>query len=150
MVERYEKFSSAVSGISTCIQKIEAEQMTKYGLKGSCAQYLAAMLRNEDGITVSGLSEVCAKDKAAVSRAVAELEEKGFACRKTEGANRYRAAVVLTEKGRQVAQYVEKQASTAVELAGNGFSEEERKIFYDVLDIIASNLTEICKKGLPK
>ena len=150
MVERYELFSTAISVISTCIQKIETEQMTKYGLKGSYAQYLAVMLRNEEGITISKLSEVYMKDKAAVSRSVAELEEKGFVRRLAVGTNLYRAAIVLTEMGKQVAEYVEKQASAAVELAGNGIADEERKVFYSVLDLIASNLLSICKKGLPK
>lgn len=150
MVERYELFSGAISVISTCIQKIETEQMTRYGLKGSCAQYLAVMLRNEEGVTVSKLSEICMKDKAAVSRAISELEEKGLVRRKSVGNNIYRAAIVLTENGKQVAQYVEKQASTAVELAGNGFSAEDRKVFYRVLDLIADNLRALCKEGLPK
>ncbi|MBR3971323.1 MAG: winged helix-turn-helix transcriptional regulator [Ruminococcus sp.] len=148
MVERYEKFSSAVSGISNCIQKIEAEVMNEYGLKGSCAQYLTAMRGSKDGITVSGLSEVCAKDKAAVSRAVAELEAKGFVERKGAGAGVYRVPVVLTDKGKSVAECVAKKASAAVEIAGKGLSDEERKIFYSVLDLIAINLLDISKKGL--
>ncbi len=150
MIKRYEVFSAAVSVVSTCIQKIEAEEMKKYSLNGSCAQYLAVMLGNEDGITVSKLSEVCFKDKAAVSRAVAELEKKGFVYRVAVGTNLYRAAIKLTEKGKQVAEYVGKRAATAVELAGDGFSEEERVVFYSVLDRIAYNLRNICKDGLPE
>ena len=150
MVERYEKMSTAVSAISTCIQKIEAEQMTKYGLRGSCAQYLACMLKHEDGITVSKLSELCAKDKAAVSRAVAELEFKGFICRKAAGAGVYRAAIMLTKQGRDVAEFVNQRARTAVELAGKGLTDEERGTLYYALGLIAENLSEICKKGLPE
>lgn len=149
MVERYEKMSASVSIISTCIQKIEAEQMTKYGLKGSCAQYLAAMRKNEEGVTVSRLSEICAKDKAAVSRAVAELESKGFVSRAASGGNMYRALVTLTPKGKEVAEFVANRASTAVELAGKGLTDEERAIMYDALGLISANLTEICKQGLP-
>ena len=150
MLERYEKMSAAVSAITTCIQKIEAEQMTKYGLRGSCAQDLACMLKHEEGITLSRLSELCAKDKAAVSRAVAELESKDFVSRVAVGVGLYRASIVLTQKGRDVAEYVNKQASTAVELAGKGLSDEERKVLYYALDLIASNLSEICKQGLPR
>ena len=149
MVERYERMSASVSAISTCIQKIEAEQMTKYGLRGSCAQYLACMLKHEEGITVSKLSELCAKDKAAVSRAVAELEDNGFITREAVGVGVYRAAIVLTQKGRDVAEFVNKRASTAVELAGKGLSDEERTILYNALDLIAGNLSDICQQGLP-
>ena len=146
MVERYEKFSSAVSGISCFIQKIEAEVMKGYGLKGACAQYLTAMRGSKEGITISRLSDICAKDKAAVSRAVAELESKGFVERK--GAGMYRASLVLTDKGKAVAESVANKASAAVEIAGKGLSDEERQTLYCALDLIATNLSDISKKGL--
>ena len=148
MVERYERFSSAVSGLSYCIQKIEAEVMKEYGLKGSCAQYLTVMRSSEKGVTISELGKVCSKDKAAVSRAVAELEAKGFVERKGDCAGVYRAPIVLTEKGMQVAECVADKASTAVEIAGNGLSDDERKVFYSVLDHIATNLSNMSEKGL--
>jgi len=124
--------------------------MNEYGLKGSCAQYLAAMRNNREGVTVSGFSEICAKDKAAVSRAISELETKGFVMRKGVSSGAYRAPVVLTDKGKTVAEYVEKQASAAVEIAGAGLSDEERATFYSVLGHIASNLSDMSKKGLNK
>ena len=150
MLGRYEKMSASVSALSTCIQKIESEQMTKYGLRGSCAQYLACMLKYEEGITLSKLSELCAKDKAAVSRSVAELESKGFVSRVAANGKLYRASITLTRKGKDVAEYVKNRASTAVELAGKGLTDDERKVLYYALDLIAENLSDICKKGLPE
>ena len=49
--------------------------MEKYGLKGPHAQCLLAMRRNPQGITASQLCTICDKDKAAISRTVAELEQ---------------------------------------------------------------------------
>ncbi len=149
MVHRYEHFSSSVSGISRCIQKIEADVMEKHGLRGSHAQYLVTLRKYEQGLTVSQLSEMCMKDKAAVSRAVAEMEQKELVLRETAGDNLYRAAIVLTDKGREIAEYVAHRATAAVEAAGKGLGENERAIFYKALDLISSNLREICKKGLP-
>lgn len=148
MVHRYERFTAAVSGINRCVQKIEADEMEKHGLRGSHAQYLAALRRNEQGLTISQLSEMCMKDKAAVSRAVAEMEEKALVIRETVGDNLYRAAVILTDKGKEIAEYVARRATSAVEHAGLG--EQEIEKFYSALDLIASNLKEICKKGLPE
>ncbi len=148
MVQRYGRFSAAVSGIAYCIQKIETEVMAKHGLSGACAQYLAALGISEDGLTVSKLSVVCMKDKAAASRAVAQLEEKGFVRRNCAGANMYRAPIVLTDKGREVAEYVAKRASAAVEVAG--LDEEGREKFYSALNEIATNLARVCECGLPE
>ena len=148
MVERYAKFTASVSRISNCIQKIESEAMGKYGLTGSCAQYIAAMSDSTEGLTVSQLSEICMKDKAAVSRSVAQLEEKGLVCRNSQGRNVYRAPIMLTEKGKCVAEYVAQRAAVAVEIAG--LDDSERQKMYFALDLVAKNLTEICKEGLPE
>ncbi len=148
MVHRYERFASSVSGINRCIQKIEADVMEKHGLKGSYAQYLAALRRTENGLTVSQLSEICMKDKAAVSRAVAEMETKGLLERLATGDNLYRAAIVLTDRGREIAEYVANRAVSAVGCIG--LDEQEIEKFYTALDLIASNLREVCKKGLPE
>lgn len=145
MVQRYGRFTSAVSRICYCIQKIETEVMAKYGLSGACAQYLAALGINEEGLTVSALSKACMKDKAAVSRAVSLLEKKELVRRNSIGSNLYRAAIVLTEKGREVATYVAQRASSAVEIAGLG--EEDREKLYIALNTIASNLTQMCDNG---
>lgn len=148
MVNRYEHFSSSVSAISRYIQKIETDEMEKHGLKGSHAQYLATLKRFEQGLTVSQLSEMCMKDKAAVSRAVAEMEKNGLIIREKAGDNLYRAAIVLTEKGKEIADYVARRAVSAVEHVG--LDEQEIEKFYSALDLIAANLREVCKVGLPE
>lgn len=148
MVQRYGRFAAAISRIGYCIQKIETEVMVKHGLPGSCAQYLAALGNSEGSLTMSKLSAVCMKDKAAVSRAVAQLEEKGFVCRNCAGANIYRAPIMLTDKGRELSEYVAKRASVAVEVAG--LDDNEREKFYSALNTIAANLTRVCECGLPE
>ena len=43
---------------------------------------------------------------------------------------------------------VVEKARLAVELAGTGFDETEREVFYRVLSIIAGNLHKLCREGL--
>ncbi len=124
--------------------------MIKYGLKGSFAQYLLAIGRYEDGITSSGLCEICDKDKAAISRVVAEMEQKDLIYRRATGDNLYRATLNLTEKGKEAASQVSERAKIAVEVAGKGLTEESRQAFYAALNLIASNLQEISKEGIPE
>ncbi len=145
MVERYEKITSSISGISRYIQKLEAEEMAKHGLKGSCAQYLVIMRRSDSRFTVSQLSESCMKDKAAVSRAVSELEANGLILREASGSNLYRATLALTDKGAQVADAVVLRVNNAVEQAGKGLSDSDRQVFYSSLELISANLKEMCK-----
>jgi DNA-binding MarR family transcriptional regulator len=149
MLTRFEQFSTSISNIYKHIQKIERDEMVQYGLKGSFAQYLLAIGHYEEGITSSRLCEICDKDKAAISRVVAEMEQKGLIYRETSGENLYRAMLRLTEKGKEAAHHVSERAKVAVELAGKGLTDESRQAFYATLNLIASNLQEISKQGIP-
>ena len=45
MVNRFEQFTGLISAGNRCVQKIERDEMEKFGLKGAYAQYLLAMAR---------------------------------------------------------------------------------------------------------
>lgn len=147
MIERFSRFSYAIFEISRCWHKLAAEVMEKEGLRGPYAVYLLAIWRSGDGLTAAQLSELCGRDKADVSRAVSFMEKKGLLTK--EGAA-YRAVLQLTEAGRTLAGHVCTRAALAVEMAGQGFSEEERAVFYQVLETITGNLKTLSKNGLPE
>lgn len=148
METRYELISASISSMYHDIQKIERIEMAKYGLKGPHAQCLLAMKKHPQGITAARLCEVCEKDKAAISRILAELEEAGMILRENRNGSRYRASLTLTDQGMAAADAVVEKARLAVELAGTGFGETEREVFYRVLSIIAGNLHKLCREGL--
>lgn len=148
MVSRFEQFSASVACIYRCIQKIERVEMAKYGLKGPHAQCLLTMSRYPEGITASKICVLCDKDKAAISRTVAELEREGLVERCMKGSNRYRALLKLTAQGVEAAGRVEERVKLAVEKAGEGMSDAQRATFYSVLDLIAGHLQTICEAGL--
>lgn len=148
MLKRFERFSLATSKISRCWNKIAAEEMEKYNLKGSCALYLLTICRSNGAITVTKLAETCSRDKADVSRSVSRMEKSGLVIKERSGANLYRAKLALTEKGKAAAESIGKSACLAVNTAGNGVADADREIFYSVLERIAENLEEICNNGL--
>ncbi len=145
---RFEMISTSISSMYHDIQKIERMEMAKHGLKGPHAQCLFAMNSNPGGVTASQLCELCEKDKAAISRTVAELEQAGLVRRINRNGSRYRALLVLTEKGVEIAQNVNEKVQLAVMLAGEGLEDAQREVFYPVLTRIAGNLHTICKEGL--
>lgn len=149
MLNRFEQFTSAISALCRDVQKIERDEMEKQGLRGAFAQYLLAISRYPEGITASALCEVCDKDKAAVSRIIGEMESKGLLQKINDGTSQYRARISLTPAGEEAAAFVRERASAAVELAGSGLSDEDRKAFYKTLELISENLQEICEKGIP-
>lgn len=148
MISRFEQLSSAISRIYHYIQKIERVEMEKFGLKGPHVQCMLAMNRNPEGLTASQLCTMCEKDKAAVSRTIAELEKEGMVERFSDSGNRYRAMLKLTGKGTDVARWVDERVRLAVEKAGIGLNDDQRGVFYQVLALIAENLQGICNDGL--
>ena len=147
MIERFERFSHAIFAISRSWHRLTAEEMEPYGLKGPHAIYLVALLRSAEGLTCAQLCELSGRDKADVSRAISTMESKELVQRH---GNQYRARIVLTEQGAQAAEQVCQRASLAVEYAGVGYSQEQREIFWQVLDTIAANLQNMTKTGIPK
>ena len=148
-MNRFEQFSYVISGINRHIQKIERDEMIKYGYKGAFAQYLVALRRYPEGITSAKLCEICDKDKAAISRVLTEMQEKGLILRESQSDHRYNALIKLTEEGLKAASYVDERAQAAIEAVGNEMTDENRAAFYATLDFIAAKLQTISKEGLP-
>lgn len=149
MLNRFEQFSSVISGIQRDIQRLERDEMVQYGYKGAYAQYLVVLRRSPEGLTAAQLCEICDKDKAAVSRISAEMAEKGLLLRDCAGGSRYRALLKLTARGREAADHVCRKARAAVAAAGSSLTDEERDAFYRALTSIASGLQALCREGIP-
>ncbi|MBR4082057.1 MAG: MarR family transcriptional regulator [Clostridia bacterium] len=148
MLDRYEMFSAAIATIYHQIQKLERDEMVRFGSKGIFAQYLAALKAHPEGMTSSQLSEVLDKDKAAVSRALGDMSASGLVTRQGKGV--YRARMVLTQKGREAAEYVSQRACAAVTAVSEGVTDEERRAMYRALEVIAHNLELINREGIPE
>ncbi len=148
MINRYEEFNTSIASLYRYMQKIERAEMARYGLKGTQAQCLLAISRHPEGITASGLCEICEKDKAAISRTLSELEQAGLILRPVEECKRYRIKLTLTERGQHIARQIQGIAEKAVEQADRGLSEENRSTCYESLSLIAKNLRQISRDGV--
>ncbi len=150
MVERFERFSVAISEISRHWHKIAADEMEKHGLKGAHSIYLTTIFRYPEGVTATQLCELCGKDKSDVSRMMSIMEQKGLVKKEGVHQNLYRGVFKLTEEGRAAAEFVRSRARLAVEIAGEVLTEEKRAAMYDALELIAARLGEISRDGLPE
>lgn len=150
MISRFERFCFAITEIYKYWHKIAADEMKKYGLKGPYANYLITMKRFPEGITAAELTELSGRDKSDVSRAMSAMVEKGLVKKEGVNQNLYRAKLKLTKEGEKAAEHVSKIAGVAVDIAGEGLTDENRGVFYESLELIASNLQNISKAGLPK
>jgi len=149
MLDRFERFSFALSELSRYWHKITADAMEPYGLKGPYVVYFTTLYRYPEGLSAVNLGELCCRDKADVSRAVSVLEKKGLIRKAKTKKSQYRAPIMLTEEGRKLAEDMIQKAGKAVELGGMGLSDEQRENFYRSLEIITNNLQILSEQGLP-
>lgn len=150
MIERFERFSYAISEISRYWHKLSSDEMEKHGLRSTHSVYLLTLLHYPDGLSATRLRELCGKDKSDVSRMISIMESNGLVEKVSNGQNVYRCNYKLTDKGMRSALEVKNSAMYAVQVAGQDMSDEEREIFYNGLESIASNLRDLCRTGIPE
>lgn len=149
MEERFEAFTVLIARLSRSIRRIKAEEMADFGLKVShvsCLYYLHCA----GALTASELCERCEEDKAAVSRAVDELESGGYLTGESSGKKRYKSPLRLTEKGAAIGEKIARKIDGVVAEANAGLSELERAAMYRALTRICENLEGICERTSKK
>ena len=145
MEDRFKTFTVLITKINRCIHKLKTEETVEYKLKSthvSCLYYLY----KAQTLTAKELADICAEDKAAVSRSIDYLEENGFIKCQSVARKRYRAELFLTEKGVSTSKALAEKIDGILELAGAGISDSDRENLYRCLAIINDNLQQICKK----
>ena len=146
MENRYDAFTNTISSIYQSIQKIRAYEMEKFGLQTGHATCLHHLYRNPDGLTQKELAALCDMDKAAISRYVAILRDKGFAEERGLSDKRYNLKICLTESGIKAARETSQRIIQAVAGGATEMSEDERSAFYKNLFQIADNLQTYYKE----
>ena len=137
------RFGAFVSGITACykyIQRIKSMEMTELGLKGTHVMCLFHLNRHGEGLTAAQLCQLCAEDKAAISRTLADLEGKGYLHTQESAGKKYRAMLHLSPEGEAVAGRIDHLIEGWVCAGGDGLTDEERDAFYKALEHIALNL----------
>ncbi len=143
MEDLFVDFTLSILRLNKLVQKIKTFEIEKYGLKPihvMCSYYLN---KNPQGLTAKELSELTLEDKAAISRALKMMQEKGYVI---YDANRRYSTIKLTEEGKQFTSNICACAQRAVAAGSVDFTEEERIFFYRSLDVINENLRAYYKE----
>ena len=144
MKQRFETFVTAIGQISRSLQKLKSSAMADFGLRGTHVMCLYQLQQHEAGLTSAQLVRLCDEDKAAISRSISELLDQKLVECPEQGLRRYRKTIYLTEKGRQVTAVMDQKIVDSVMSAAQGYSQEDREIFYHVLLQVADNLQKAC------
>ena len=145
MKERFETFTVLINRISRNIRKIKIQEMAEYDLRSahiSCLYYLYSA----SNMTATDLCERCEEDKATISRSLDYLETNGYLTCESKSAKRYKAPLILTEKGMIVGKRISSKINAVLDEISDGLTEEERVAFYRSLSIISDSLDAVANK----
>jgi len=148
MRTRFEEFVATIGAIGKDIQRIKSNEMQRFGLRGTDVMCLYYLEREPEGLPAATLARLAEVDRAAVSRTVSWLEDGGFVeTRQVVGSSRYRAPIVLTDKGTRVTAEVDQTIDEVMAVASAGVSAADREAMYRALRTIRTNLERIGEKG---
>ena len=144
MIHRFEDFVSLTNTAYKDLQKVKSHEVESIGLKGSHVMCMFYLGQHEEGLTSGELCEKCREDKAAISRNLKYLQEKGYVTVAEDEDKRYKLKNVLTPKGREAYYQLEMLIREMVNKFGKGLTEKERNIFYKALGVIVGNFDAFC------
>ena len=144
MEQRFETFTWLIADISRCVQKIENAEMATHGCRGSQVQCLFALHNADNGANLTALCEICGEDKGMMSRTLKALVDKGLVYVDEQKNQKYRNPYKLTEKGKEVADFVSGRIGEVLTSVSKGVNEQDRENMYRTLAQICENLNQIC------
>ncbi len=146
MRDRFELFTMAVTRAYKYVQQIKKYESATFGIKGIHVMCMVALEKSMEGLTVTELSAQCCEDKAAVSRTIDSLAEKGYVAYKETGTKRrWRSKVMLTERGWETVKRVDALIEDIVANIRGDLTTEQTDAFYRVFSAINDRLAKYCE-----
>lgn len=142
MEDLFVDFTVTILKLNKLVQKIKSLEIERYGLKPVHVMCIYYLNKNPQGLTAKELGELTLEDKAAISRAIKIMYDKGIVRYDFNSRN---SLVELTDEGGQVADDICARVSRAVSAGALDFSEEERNFFYQSLGTIVEKLNNYYK-----
>ena len=140
MENRFENFTFYVLKANKLIQRIKNKKIEEFDTNLKAVHVMCIHLLNaeKEGLTNAEIVRGTLEDKAAISRALAQLKEWGYVSyEKRERGGK----ILLTQEGKRAADYISQAAQQAVDIGGKDLTEAERDIFYRCLKSITENLS---------
>ena len=147
--ERYEQFSSLISGIYRDIQKLKTKWTEPLGLKSVHIFWVYLLKTHPEGLTASELSRHSQSNRSLVSREIQELIDLGYVQVGTPSQHRrYGQKLTLTPAGFEIAARIS-EASVEIQNKVNvGIPEADLVVLYRTLNILMENFHRLTEQTM--
>lgn len=145
--ERFEQFSSLISGIYRDIQKLKAKWTEPLGLKSVHIFWVYLLKNHPEGLTSSELSRHSQSNRSLVSREIQELIDLGYV-KPVQTTRRYGQKLRLTPTGVEIADRISEASLKIQNQVNTGIPEEDLIVLYRTLGILLENFHRLTEQSL--
>ena len=146
--ERFEQFSSLISGIYRDIQKIKAKWTEPLGMKAVHIFWVYLLKNHPDGLSASELSRHSQSNRSLVSREIQDLINLGYVQAENSKQRRYGQKLTLTQSGQEVAERISEASLEIQNQVSANIPEEDLIVLYRTLGILMENFHQIAEQSL--
>ena len=146
--ERFEQFSSLISGIYRDIQKIKAKWTEPLGMKAVHIFWVYLLKNHPDGLSASELSRHSQSNRSLVSREIQELINLGYVQAESSKHRRYGQKLTLTQSGQEVAERISEASLNIQNQVSANIPEEDLIVLYRTLGILMENFHQIAEQSM--
>ena len=147
---RFERFTLLIDGIHKSINKLKMINVSDLGIKSVHVFWVYELSLHPDGLTAAEIAAVSMVDRSLISREIAALKKDGYVeCEDTGKKRSYNARITLTEKGRELAEKITKEAIYVQSMVDVGITAEELVGFYSTLEKLYSNFASLTSGEKP-
>ncbi len=144
--DRFYNFIQQIDGIHKSINKLKSEVSSYLGIKSVHLFWVYELSAYPDGLTAAELAAKTMVSRSLVSRELEELKKGGYIDVYETGRGvrkNYNSRIVLTDKGKAIARYVEKEGVLVQDEVSADISAKELVIFYGTLAKLQKRLFAI-------
>lgn len=147
--ERFEQFSSLISGIYRDIQKLKSKWTEPLGMKAVHIFWVYLLKNHPDGLTASELSRHSQSNRSLVSREIQELIDLGYVTAQIKPhQRRYGQKLTLTGSGREMADRISAASLEIQNQVNAGIPREDLLVLYRTLGTLMDNFHKLTEQTL--
>ena len=151
---RFVLFTSRISALNKGVQKIKLAEIEHYGLKAVHIIWVYLLAQNPEGYTCAELARQSQTDRSLISRELDWLCREGIVQvtdQPEPGKRRqYNQNLLLTEKGYQIADVIERESRRIQAEMNHGIPEEDLNTFYRVFNLLTDRMNDLCRDSAEK
>ena len=136
---RFERFTLLIDGIHKSIHNLKSTIAPHLGVKGVHVLWVYELLKHDDGLTAAELATRSKVNRSLISREIEALMKDGYVVYKGGGSGRYNEKLLLTNKGRALAEKIREEVVRIQGAVDESISEEELFAFYNTLEKLSAN-----------